>query len=137
MLPLPTHRRRRLRAVGFTLLEVLVTLILLGVAAAIVAPVIRVSQPPDEGIQAVLAGARDAAVRRAQTLVLSVGDLGQWQLAPANSPDLIARGQFRDGPRDLRIRVNALGACFNEGAAGPVALDAISCTITTNRNARR
>lgn len=125
-----SERHGRFRASGFTLLEIVVTLVLLGLAAALVAPAFRAETSPDEGLQSILATTREAAVRRAQTLVLQVDDRGAWRIVPSGDSSAIGSGRFTDGTRDLRIRVNPLGACFNEGASGAVALDAVACAIT-------
>ena len=125
-----TTRRARLGSrVAFTLLEIIVTLVILGLAAALVAPVFR-TDAPDEGLRSVLAATRESAVRRAQTLVLQVDVRGSWQIVAAGESTSIADGRFTDGTKDLRIRVNPLGACFNEGARSTVRLDAIACALT-------
>jgi prepilin-type N-terminal cleavage/methylation domain-containing protein len=127
---LPTKRHGRLRAGGFTLLEIVVTLVLLGLAAALVAPAFRTETSPDEGLRSILALTREAAVRRSQTLVLQVDARGSWRIAAAGESASIAGGRFIDGTKDLRIRVNPLGACFNEGKSGTIALDAVACAVT-------
>ena len=126
----PIKRYGRFRAGGFTLLEVVVTLVLLGLAAALVVPAFRTEAAPEEGIRSVLAATRATAVRRAQTLLLQVDDRGSWRIVPAGDSSSIAGGRFTDGTKDLSIRVNSLGACFNEGAPGTIALDAIACVVT-------
>ena len=126
----PTKRHGRLRAGGFTLLEIVVTLVLLGLAAAMVAPAFRTETAPDEGFRSILALTREAAVRRSQTLVLQVDGRGAWRIAADGDSTPIADGRFTDGTKELRIRVNPLGACFNDGAAGTVGLDAIACTVS-------
>ena len=125
-----TTRRARLGSrVAFTLLEIIVTLVILGLAAALVAPVFR-TDAPDEGLRSVLAATRETAVRRAQTLVLQVDDRGSWRIVGSGDSAMLGTGHFADGTKDLRIRVNPLGACFNEGARSTVTLDAIACAIT-------
>ena len=136
MPPLPTERHGRLRADGFTLLEIAVTLVLLGLAAALVAPVFRTGATPDENLNVVLSTTRETAVRRAQTLVLKVDDRGLWQIVAASESSAVGSGRFTDGTRDLRIRVNPLGACFNEGAPGTIALDALRCTVAQTATGR-
>lgn len=126
---LPTKRHGRLRAGGFTLLEIVVTLVLLGLAAALVAPAFRSETSPDEGLRSILALTREAAVRRSQSLVLEVDARGSWRIVAAGDSTSISSGRFVDGTRGLRIRVNPLGACFNEGAVGTISLDAIACTV--------
>ena len=133
----PTKRHGRYRASGFTLLEILVTLIVLGLAAALVAPVFRADPAPDNDLRAVLAGARETAVRRAQTLVLSVDQRGTWRIAAAHDSTTVASGQFRDGTGNLQIRVNPLGACLNEGAMVGITVDAIGCTVAPRGNPGR
>ena len=128
-----SKRHGRFRASGFTLLEIVVTLVLLGLAAALLAPVFRIDSAPDEGFRTVLATTREAAVRRAQTMVLQVDARGSWRISAPGDTSTLGSGRFTDGTRDLRIRVNPLGACFNEGASGAVALDAVACAITGGR----
>ena len=137
MPPRPGKRHGRLPSGGFTLLEVLVTLLLLGLMAAVVAPVVRGPAPPDEGITTVLSAARETAVRRAQTLELRVDDRGAWRLAATGDSTSIASGQFTDGTSQLRVRVNPLGACFNEGPSNRTQLDALACTLDRNPNGTR
>jgi prepilin-type N-terminal cleavage/methylation domain-containing protein len=133
----PTKRHGRYRASGFTLLEILVTLIVLGLAASLVVPVFRAETPPDDDLRAVLTGARETAVRRAQTLVLTVDDRGIWKIAAAHDSTTVASGQFRDGTGDLQIRVNPLGACLNEGGTVAVIVDAVGCSIVPRRSTAR
>jgi prepilin-type N-terminal cleavage/methylation domain-containing protein len=133
----PTKRHGRNRTSGFTLLEILVTLIVLGVAATLVAPVFRADAPPDDDLSAVLTGARETAVRRAQTLVLTVDQRGAWRIAAAHDSTTVASGQFGDGTSNLQIRVNPLGACLNEGATVVIAVDAVSCSVVPRGNTGR
>jgi prepilin-type N-terminal cleavage/methylation domain-containing protein len=134
MTPNPTQRHERRLSGGFTLLEVLVTLLLLGLSAAIVVPVFR-ADPPDESFGTVLAAVRETAVRRAQTVELTVDTRGGWRLAAGDSTAL-ASGHLSDGTRQLRIRVTPLGACFNEGpgvggggGSSITTLDALGCSL--------
>jgi prepilin-type N-terminal cleavage/methylation domain-containing protein len=133
----PTKRHGRNRPSGFTLLEILVTLIVLGVAATLVAPVFRADALPDDDLRAVLAGARETAVRRAQTLVLTVDQRGAWRIAPAHDSTTVASGHLRDGTGDLRIRVTPLGACLNEGANTVISMDAAGCSVLPRRGTSR
>jgi prepilin-type N-terminal cleavage/methylation domain-containing protein len=133
----PTKRHGRYRASGLTLLEILITLIVLGLAAALVVPVFRADTLPDDDLRAVLAGARETAVRRAQTLVLSVNQRGTWKIAAAHDSTTIASGQFGDGTGDLRIRVNPLGACLNESGTVAITVDAVGCSVVPRRSTAR
>jgi prepilin-type N-terminal cleavage/methylation domain-containing protein len=125
----PTKRHGRNRTSGFTLLEILVTLIVLGVAATLVAPVFRADAPPDDDLRAVLTGARETAVRRAQTLVLTVDQRGAWRISAAHDSTTVANGHLADGTGNLQIRVTPLGACLNEGANAAIPFDAVGCAI--------
>ena len=133
----PTKRHGRYRSSGFTLLEILVTLIVLGLAAALVAPAFHADATPDDDLRAVLAGARETAVRRSQTLVLSVDPRGTWKMAAAHDSTTIASGQLGDGTGNLRIRVTPLGACLNEGAITVIPVDAVGCSIAPRGNPGR
>ena len=126
----PSKRLGRFRTRGFTLLEIVVTLVLLSIVAAIVAPAFRTERMPDESLRSILAASRETAVRRAQTLVLHVDERGGWRIVTPGDTTAIGSGRFTDGTRDLRIRVNPLGACFNEGPSGAISLDAVACAIT-------
>ncbi len=120
---LPTQGKNR---AGLTLIEVVVVLVVLGLAAALVAPAVRTNAEPDEGLAAVRAAAREAAVRRAESLVLSVDERGAWRIVATRDTAAIASGRVSDGTKQLRVRVSPLGACFYEGV-GTGSLDAISC----------
>ncbi|MGH9204866.1 MAG: pilus assembly FimT family protein [Vicinamibacterales bacterium] len=130
MRPLPTNRHAQFRTVnGFTLLEIVVTLVLLGLAATLVAPVFRRDTSPDGDVNAIVASARESAVRRAQTLMLRVDDRGAWRLTPIGDTTSIGAGFLSENATALTLRISPLGACFNEGSA-PAAQnwDAIACT---------
>ena len=130
---LPTHGKNR---AGLTLIEVVVVLVVLGLAAALVAPAVRSSAEPDEDLANVLAAARETAVRRAERIYLSVDGRGAWQIRASTDTASIATGRFRDGTAQLRVRVSPLGACFSEGV-GIRGLDAASCTLVPQRNRTR
>ena len=70
-----------------TLLELLVVLLLLGLAAALVAPVLRLPAERPEGGEVALARAADAArslaLRRGEALVLAVAADGGFTVRPA------------------------------------------------------
>lgn len=121
------HRTPR----GVTLLELLVVLVLLGIAAAVVAPVLRVPPRADAGdtLQRVVADARALAVRRAESLVLDVAPDGAWTLATRDAA-LVAQGRVEAAATSsipARLVVTALGACVPDpspNAAPGSALDA-------------
>lgn len=117
---------------GFTLLEVTVILVLLAVAAAVVAPLFRRPEAPNESLGGVLAGAREIAVRRAESVTLTVDRNGAWRLTPGTDTTTIAHGSLGPASQSARIRVTPLGACFSEGP-GAANWDAIACAATGSR----
>lgn len=128
------QRRASIAARGFTLLEVIVTLVLLALGAALVAPALRNAAPaPDDALDLLIARARESAVRRAQTLVLSVEPTGAWRLTPDMDTVLLAEGTLaREGAR-VTVRLSPLGACVVRPVrAAP--RDAISCARAAARS---
>lgn len=128
MHPLPTNRLAQFRTVsGFTLLEIVVTLVLLGLAAAMVAPAFRRDTSPEVDVRSLVAGARESAVRRAQTLVLRVDDRGAWRLTPIGDTTSIGTGMLSEGGQPLALVIGPLGTCFNVGSVAAANWDAIAC----------
>ena len=115
---------------GVTLLELLVVLLLLGLAAALVAPVLRL--PTERGAAAgsdplarAADAARDLALRRGESLVLAVAPDGRWSVAPAErtaaadgAPLLLGRLDGGAPARALRVVVSALGTCVPDAPPG-------------------
>ena len=128
MRSLPINRHAQLKTVsGFTLLEIVVTLVLLGLAAAMVAPAFQRNTSRDSDVGAIVASAREAAVRRAQTLVLHVDDRGAWRLTPVRDTASISSGVLPQSRKPLTVRISPLGACFHEEPSIAPKWDAISC----------
>jgi type II secretory pathway pseudopilin PulG len=126
-----------------TLLELLVVLILLGLAAALVAPVLRLPAAgtggAEESAPVALGRAADAAralaLRRGEAVVLAVAADGRWTVTPAVAaadtvPLLGGRAAVAVGA-PLRVVVSPVGTCVPDatGADGaPVAVwDAARC----------
>ena len=66
---------------GFTLVEMLVVLVLLGLAAALVAPgFINTPAKRTTELVELIGAARDAAVRRGEVVSLHVERSGAWQV---------------------------------------------------------
>ncbi|MEO7521223.1 MAG: prepilin-type N-terminal cleavage/methylation domain-containing protein [Gemmatimonas sp.] len=112
----PPVRARR----GVTLLELLVVLVLMGVSAAVVLPVLeppRQARSDDE--TAVIAAARHAAIRRGEPVRLRIEKDGVWALVSLREGNTIGSGRVpldnahrsseRSGTVDLRI--DAMGTC--------------------------
>lgn len=127
MRPYPTGRHARIRrSTGFTLLEIVVTLVLIGLGTALVAPLFRRDVLPDDAWPAVVSAARELAVRRAQRLVLDVDDRGQWRLSALGDSATIGAGVLDERGAATRLSISPLGACFRD-AADARDWDAVAC----------
>jgi prepilin-type N-terminal cleavage/methylation domain-containing protein len=93
-------RRRRARHRAFTLVEMLVVIVLLGLAVGLAAPALRAPRPAADGLATLLPVAREAAVRRGETVYLRVAESGAWRLEGASSAadGASARGASRRSP---------------------------------------
>ncbi len=93
----------------------IVVLILLAVAAGVVAPSL-LSSPPEEpsALRALIAGAREAAIRRGEIVRLRIDGSGAWQAvagAPSRSEVLLS-GRLAEPPGGISdILFSPLGTC--------------------------
>ena len=112
-MPLPTAARRARR--GVTLLELLVVLLLLGLAVALTLPRIAVPRGPDAGdpLARTVAMGRALALRRAEALRLEVDADGRWRLLARDS--VLQRGQL-PAAAPLRLGISPVGVCVPEPA---------------------
>jgi prepilin-type N-terminal cleavage/methylation domain-containing protein len=122
---------------GFTLLEILIVLLLLGLAFALVAPsFVSPRNKQDDAVQRLIDEARRLAVQRAGAVTLSIRADGAWTIESQGSLDMT---QLKQGSIDrtaavpMRVQVSALGACLLESMLetnGAVTLDPVHCRIT-------
>jgi prepilin-type N-terminal cleavage/methylation domain-containing protein len=138
---LPARPRRafvlsgpRERRTGFTLVEIVVVLVLLGLAATLVAPALLF--PPDgpaPSLAEVIRQGREAAVARGTPLLLQVDGDNHWALlSPAgDTPVPLARGVLDDTTRAVfTIRLTPTGLCAPVPQGGSrVAVDPLDCGI--------
>lgn len=103
-------------------------LVLIGVASALVAPVIR-GAPTADATQTVVVHARREAIRRAESLRLVMGTSGAWTLAVARSLEVIDSGRVRAASTPAGTwDFDALGGCLpsaSETSAAP--FDPLDC----------
>ena len=129
----PRHRS----STGFTLLELIVVLVVLMLAAALAAPAL-VGTPDHRatGLDALILGAREAAARRGETVRLSIGASGEWRLegsaSTAKAP--IQSGEVEAFPGlPFTLIVSPVGSCgFDARSAAAdsvVRLDPLTCTL--------
>jgi prepilin-type N-terminal cleavage/methylation domain-containing protein len=128
MLAMPACRR------GVTLIEMLVVIILIALAAGLAIPALRAGAQAPPSLAGLIPAARDAAARRGETVRLRVGETGDWRLTGDGSGDSIAAGRvapFAGVP--LTLVVGPLGTCQLEPEAGSrpdrpaPALDPLTC----------
>ena len=128
MRPHPKGRHARIRtSTGFTLLEIVVTLVLLGLGTALVAPMFRRDALPGNAYAGVVSAARELAVRRAQRLVLEFDDRGQWRLSALGDSTSIGSGILTERVAASRLAITPLGACFHELGVDARDWDAVAC----------
>ena len=121
---------------GYTIIEVIVVLVLLTLAASVVAPAF--ARRDDRAALAVLiARARATAIRRAEAVALRVEPSGAWRLdgLASTQPAAIARGVLSPLPAAaFTLIFSPLGPCAPEvetaAAAEPLRLDPLTCEVT-------
>jgi len=125
------------RRSGFTLIEILVVLILMGLAAALVAPALLPHHHHDQSaLSALLASAREVAARRGEVVYLHIDPTGQWRMEAGANPlaGTLATGSVPPFlTASVTLMVSPLGSCAfdvrSAAAAGAVALDPLTCQI--------
>jgi len=127
------------RTSGYTLLEILVVLILMGLAAALVAPAVLTRRAaPQPSFAALVQDARAAAARRGELVYLGISSTGNWRLDGAASTELgpFATGRLSDysGPA-ATIVISPIGSCGfdirSSAAARAIPLDPLTCEVQT------
>ena len=124
------------RRSGFTLIEILVVLILMGLAAALVAPALLPHHHDQSALSALLASAREVAARRGEVVYLHIDPTGQWRMEAGANPlaGTLATGSVPPFlAASVTLMVSPLGSCAfdvrSAAAAGAVALDPLTCQI--------
>jgi prepilin-type N-terminal cleavage/methylation domain-containing protein len=123
---------------GYTLLEIAVVLLLIGMAAAFVAPVLLRVNPGRSGFEELIATGREAAIRRGEVLYLRMGTSGQWSLEAASAPagEPLASGHLEAIGAPLTLMFQPNGSCMfdvptvSRGTA--IRLDPLTCEVQTS-----
>lgn len=127
----------RARRAGFTLVEILVVLILMGIAVGLVAPAFLPPRRAEESaLAALIRRAQDIAAARGETVYLGIAASGDWRLdaGSAASAQALASGTLDgyDGPRAILV-VSTLGTCGfdvrSSEAARAIPLDPLTCEV--------
>lgn len=123
--------------IGFTLLELVVVLVVLALAAALAVPALtRRSDRRESELASLILGAREAAARRGETIHLTVSASGSWTIEGAGSAGdtPIQSGQVDPFPGlPLTLIVSPLGSCGFDArsakAASLIPLDPLACAL--------
>lgn len=107
---------------GVTLLELAVVLTIMGVAAALVTPILSTRASADTPRVEIIAGARRQAIRRGEPLRLRIAEDGRWNLSAARDGVLLDSGAFtrttdataateQSMSASFDVLIDALGGC--------------------------
>src|SRR2546427_1867274 len=102
------------RRSGFTLIEILVVLILMGLAAALVAPALLPPHHDQSALSALLGSAREVAARRGEVVYLHIDPTGQWRMEAGANPlaGTLATGSVPPFlTASVTLIVSPLGSC--------------------------
>lgn len=130
------HRQSRAAGRGLTLIEVLIVIAILAIAAAIVYPnIVRRDAPATLSEAQLIEQAKALAIAREEPVRLSIHLDGTWEIVSDAAPgtSALAVGHLVEAPaHGVELRVTELGTCFtvrdDRRIEGP-AIDAVSCTI--------
>jgi prepilin-type N-terminal cleavage/methylation domain-containing protein len=121
---------------GYTLVEVVIVLILLGLAAALVAPSLFVSPPEQSSaLQTLVQRSRDASVRRGEVVRLRIDRSGAWQVVAGAPPrrELLMGGRLGATSSAVELIFSPLGTCAPGVESDPVevlaGLDPLTCEV--------
>lgn len=121
---------------GFTLVELLVVLVLMGLAVGLVAPALQAPRSAAEPLVApLLRAGRTAAIARGEPTVLVVNAAGQWRVdgRGASESEPLASGSLSQAsPAPFSVSFSPLGTCapdLRSGAAESLALDPLTCEL--------
>ncbi len=122
---------------GFTLIEMLVVLILMGLVAVLVVPALvpRHHQSP---LNALLVSAREVAARRGEVVYVHIDPTGDWRMEAGANPHQAALATGRVEPfftAAVTLMVSPLGSCGfdvrSAAAVGADLLDPLTCEMRT------
>jgi prepilin-type N-terminal cleavage/methylation domain-containing protein len=118
---------------GVTLIELTLVLLVLGLGVALVGPALLREQERSPQFVDVVRGAREVAIARAQSLVLTVDPAGSWQLHTTSDRTAVGRGVVGDPPASgVSLALMPTGACLVRTPASD-RWDAARCTTRGGR----
>ena len=124
------------RQFGFTLVELIVVLVILALAAAIVAPsLISSRSEASTELSRLVGSAREAAVRRGEAVLLRTDRAGSWKIIAGAPPreEILKSGQLTDAHADrVELVFSPLGTCGPPAEAAPiVGFDPLICEMVS------
>jgi prepilin-type N-terminal cleavage/methylation domain-containing protein len=122
---------------GFTLIEMLVVLILMGLVAVLVAPALFPRHHDQSAINALLVSARELAARRGEVVYVHIDPTGDWRMEAGANPREAPLATGRVEPfftAAVTLMVSPLGSCgfdVRSAAAVGAVLDPLTCEMGT------
>ncbi|OLB67673.1 MAG: hypothetical protein DMD38_02935 [Gemmatimonadetes bacterium] len=123
---------------GFTLIEIVVVLILMGLVAVLVAPALFPRHHDQSALNALLVSAREVAARRGEVVYLHIDPTGEWRMEAGAEP---RQGPLATGrvpsffTAAVTLMVSPLGSCGfdvrSAAAVGGEVLDPLTCEMRT------
>jgi prepilin-type N-terminal cleavage/methylation domain-containing protein len=121
---------------GFTLIEMLVVLILMGLVAVLVAPALLPRHHDQSALNALLVSAREVAARRGEVVYVHIDPTGEWRMEAGANPLQAALATGRVEPfftAAVTLMVSPLGSCGfdvrSAAAVGAGVLDPLTCEM--------
>jgi prepilin-type N-terminal cleavage/methylation domain-containing protein len=130
-------QRARSRGHGYTLLELLVVLVLIGLSVGLTLPILRMSDDQHSHFADVVERTRALAVKRGELLYLHVDPTGAWTvLSEQGNAPLIRGGLAPSGRPALTLRIAPTGSCAPDvqslANAPQPPIDPPSCAVTSS-----
>ena len=123
---------------GFTLIEILVVLILMGLVAVLVAPALFPRHHDQSPLNALLLSARELAARRGEVVYVHIDPTGEWRMEAGAEPRQGPLATGRVPPfftAAVTLMVSPLGSCGfdvrSAVAVGAGVLDPLTCEMRT------
>lgn len=118
---------------GVTLLELLIVLTVMGIAAALVTPMLTLPRAPDSSdAEAIVTRARQLAISRSEGLHVQITADGFWIVRTFRSRESLDSGRTNGLVVPREFAVDALGSCVptTAGVTGQ-AFDPLACRLVS------